>query len=140
MLVLSAFLALLERAISGVRAKGIRSLPGQIWGCQEAAAFKERQPGRLLEVAGAHLSLRPAATALRAPGVAAEFSLVPRAGGVRVSAATQQRRRREQRNRGAAGEHRRGEAQPAGLRAAGAASASGSARDVGAAAAGQEEA
>lgn len=31
MLVLSASLALLERAISGVRAKGIRSMAGQIW-------------------------------------------------------------------------------------------------------------
>lgn len=41
----------------------------------------------------AHLSLRPAATALSAPAVAAEFSLVPPAGSVSVSAATRQRLR-----------------------------------------------
>lgn len=57
------------------------------------ASFKG-QPRRLLEGAVAHLSLRSAAaTAPGAPVAAAEFSLVPRAGGDRVSAATRRRHR-----------------------------------------------
>lgn len=71
---------------------------------------------------------------------AAEFSLVPRepaeTGSLqRLDGGTG---RREQRDHGAARERRCGDAQPAGLRAAGAASASGLAWDVGAVATGQE--
>lgn len=85
------------------------------------ASFKG-QPGRLLEAAGAHLSLRSAAaTAPGVPVAAAEFSLVPRepaeTGSLqRLDGGTG---RRDQRDHGAARERKCGDAQPAGLRAAG---------------------